>query len=318
MTEFKQQVEEEADLGRMAICDPDLDDDISSPPRVSIGLCVYNGEQYVRQAINSLLAQTYQEFELIICDNASTDSTRHICQEHAEKDSRIRYFCNPENIGGARNFNRAFELARGEYFMWAAHDDLFAPDFVARAVEVLDSDRSAVLAYSKARNMNSRGVVREECVFGCRPDSPDPCARFSELLRMRECYPVYGLIRKDCLRMTPLMSNYPMADKVLLVRLGLMGRFREIPEYLYFRRVHRGQSVRMYPSYHLHLTWFDPSRQGRIVFPRWRVCKEYFATAAVAKLTRRQKIKCFIAVISKFRWLGLFKDLAIAVGLLFH
>src|ERR1700737_2789384 len=92
-------------------------------PRVSIGLPVYNGERYLRFAIDSLLEQDYINFELIISDNASTDATQAICQEFADKDPRVRYYRNQTNLGASGNYDRVFELARGDLFKWAAHDD---------------------------------------------------------------------------------------------------------------------------------------------------------------------------------------------------
>ena len=99
-------------------------------PRVSIGLPVYNAERFLEQALDGILAQTYIDFELVICDNASTDGTQAICQRYAALDPRIKYHRNPQNIGVSRNFNRAFELSCGEYFKWCCHDDIPAPTFL--------------------------------------------------------------------------------------------------------------------------------------------------------------------------------------------
>src|SRR6478735_5395035 len=99
-------------------------------PKVSIGLAVYNGERYLDEAITSILSQTFTDFELVICDNDSSDSTPEICRRFAAADDRIRYYRNPVNIGGVRNENRTMFLARGEYFKLAAHDDRIAPEFL--------------------------------------------------------------------------------------------------------------------------------------------------------------------------------------------
>src|SRR5436190_12174806 len=93
-------------------------------PIVSIGLPVFNGERYLRQALDSLLGQDFQDFELIISDNASTDRTAEICRAYVAKDRRIRYYRNESNIGSAPNYRRVFELARGEFFKWCSHDDV--------------------------------------------------------------------------------------------------------------------------------------------------------------------------------------------------
>src|SRR4051794_3298661 len=101
-----------------------MDADIMPPPKLSIGLPVYNGENFLAHAVDSILAQDFRDFELIISDNASTDRTAEICRGYAESDPRVRYVRFETNQGGSRNFCYVFELARGEYFKWAAHDDV--------------------------------------------------------------------------------------------------------------------------------------------------------------------------------------------------
>src|SRR5713101_1415350 len=104
-----------------------------------------NAERHLTEAFDSLLAQEYQNLELIVSDNASTDATESICRAYAAHDKRIRYHRAGTNLGAVRNFNRVFELAQGEYFMWAAHDDLRAPGFVSCGVAALESHPDAVL-----------------------------------------------------------------------------------------------------------------------------------------------------------------------------
>jgi glycosyltransferase involved in cell wall biosynthesis len=94
-------------------------------PKVSIGMPVFNGEQYIHKALNSLIAQTFTDYELIISDNASTDSTELICREYAAKDNRVRYVRQDSNLGGPANFKFVLDEAVGEYFMWAASDDIW-------------------------------------------------------------------------------------------------------------------------------------------------------------------------------------------------
>src|SRR5215469_6919606 len=109
-----------------------------SNPKVSIGMPVYNGANYLRSSVPSLLAQDYEDFELLISDNASTDETESICRELAESDGRIRYFRNERNVGAAQNYNKVFRLASGTFFKWAAHDDECHPTMLRRCVEVLE------------------------------------------------------------------------------------------------------------------------------------------------------------------------------------
>ncbi|MDE2589575.1 MAG: glycosyltransferase family 2 protein, partial [Patescibacteria group bacterium] len=112
--------------------------------KVSIGLVVYNGEPFTRKKIDSLLSQTFSDFELIISDNASTDGTSDICKEYLKKDKRIRYFRQKENMGASWNYIFVLDQARGEYFTWAAVDDIMLPDFLKNNVAILESDKNIV------------------------------------------------------------------------------------------------------------------------------------------------------------------------------
>ncbi|MGE3539063.1 MAG: glycosyltransferase family 2 protein [Candidatus Tectimicrobiota bacterium] len=116
-------------------------------PLVSIGLPVYNGARCIRQALDSLLAQTYTHLELVICDNASTDDTGAICQAYAARDARVRYYRNPINVGLFNNFRLAVQRSTGEYFMWAAVDDRKPPTAVADCVRAVQNQPSAVMAH---------------------------------------------------------------------------------------------------------------------------------------------------------------------------
>ena len=150
----------------------------SIPPRVSVGMPVYNGQRYVKAALDSVLAQTFRDFELFISDNASTDATEEICREYAARDPRIRYSRNDENIGSARNGNRTIQLATGEYFKSAHHDDLCAPEFLARCIEVLEQHPAAVLCYPQSRVIDEHGNLMSDPEDGLDLRAPDPVESF--------------------------------------------------------------------------------------------------------------------------------------------
>lgn len=126
-------------------------------PLISIGMPVYNGEPFVKEALDSLLAQDYPNFELIISDNASTDRTHERCLDYANRDGRIRYYRNSENLGALANWNRVFALSRGKYFAWAAHDDVWEPTFVSTLVRLLDDNPDAVVAFSGFNSISEEG-----------------------------------------------------------------------------------------------------------------------------------------------------------------
>jgi glycosyltransferase involved in cell wall biosynthesis len=108
-----------------------------SKPLISAGLAVYNGEKYLSELLESVIAQTFSDFELIISDNASTDRTADICAQFAQQDSRVRYYRNSTNIGAHKNFNRAFSLGEGKYSIWMSHDDVFEPTHFEKCLGVL-------------------------------------------------------------------------------------------------------------------------------------------------------------------------------------
>lgn len=241
--------------------------------RVSVGIPVFNGENYLEEALQSILAQSYQDFELIISDNASTDRTEEICKSYAAQDERIRYYRSAENLGAAKNFNHVFELSRGEYFKWAAHDDLIAPDFLLKCVDVLDKDIGIVLCYSKATIIDEYGRCLETYERKIRTDSSKPRKRFFSNLLCRGWFHIFGLIRASALQMTPLMGNHAAGDSLLLTRLNFLGPFHEIPEYLLSLRKHPQQSMYLFgvyksliPDWRAYTFWFDPARR-RSSFP---------------------------------------------------
>lgn len=215
-----------------------------SQPRVSVGLPVYNGERYLPNALTRLLEQAFEDFELIVCDNASTDGTQEICRTFAKKDPRVRYFRNEKNIGLAANHNRAFELSRGQYFKWAAHDDDFPPEMLGRFVSVYEKAPSNVsVVYSLCEYIDEFGHVVGIDSDGVDKNEPWPHKRLAHLLQYVHMYnSPYGLMRSKMLRRTRLYGLYPMSDHVLLAELAMLGTFVEIPEPLLRIRRHPGRT----------------------------------------------------------------------------
>jgi glycosyltransferase involved in cell wall biosynthesis len=198
---------------------------MSRSARVGIGLPVYNGENYLCTAIESVLAQTFTDIALIISDNASTDGTREICLRYARADHRVQYHRSDVNRGLLWNFNQVFRLCTSEYFMWFSHDDALEPAYVERCVLILDADPTAVLSFSACRDIDGEGQtigVRRSTVA---MDSSDPIARFREGIRLEHlCESWCGLTRSDAIRRTPLFGSYADYDRVMIAELGLRGR----------------------------------------------------------------------------------------------
>jgi len=283
-------------------------------PRVSIGLPVCNGEPYLRETLESLLAQTFTDFELVVSDNASTDQTEQICRKYTAKDKRIRYFRNETNLGAAENHNRVFRLSRGEYFKWAAADDVCAPEFLARCVAALDRDRDAVLAHTKVIRIDKQG--KHLCTVAPIEEaaSGDPCVRFSRLIQTDHgCELVYGVIRHTVLRHTSLIGKYCDSDRVLLSHLALFGHFTLIPEALFLNRTSSKSSDTFHQGLvgHGWTFWLAPSAEGGRVFPRWREFIEYCRVIAQFPLAWQKRLRCYMAMIVWLRhhWKVLVWDL---------
>jgi glycosyltransferase involved in cell wall biosynthesis len=258
---------------------------------------VYNGERYLRGALDGILAQSYADFEVVITDNASTDGTAEIGRAYAARDPRIRYHRGEANVGAARNFNRAFELARGVYFKWAAHDDLVEPGYLEACVTALEADPGAVLCQAGVKHIDATGAFtgNEERTLR-RVSDPDPVVRFRELVLVHHgCFAIFGIFRSETLRQTPLIGGYLSSDRILLAELGLRGRFLLLPEYLFCSRNHPERSIRSLQTRE-RAVWFDVDNANRILLPKWRRLQEYQRAVARVALTPRQRRACWFTL----------------------
>ena len=260
---------------------------------MSIGLPVRNGEEFLAEALDSLLAQSFEHFELLICDNASSDETEEICRTYASRDRRVRYRRNARNVGMAENFNLAFRSSKSPYFKWAAHDDTCAVDFLARCVEALDRSKEVVLAYPRTSIIDGRSGKIEQYGEGLSWDSASPADRFRASLQNSKCFEIFGLIRRAALAKTPLFGSYAHTDGVLLARLALMGRFERVPEDLLHIRRHPGQSTHLWVDYRRYAVMIDPKLAGKMLFPGWRLQYEYLRSISMFPLSWSERVRCF-------------------------
>lgn len=245
-------------------------------PRVSIGLPVYNGERFLDEAVASILGQTFTDLELIISDNASTDSTEEHCRDYQARDSRVRYFRSEQNRGSAWNHNRVLEFARGEYFKFANHDDVCHPDLIRRCVEALDARPEVVLCHALVADIDSSGRVIHEHTYDFDTASPRPSARFNELLLKQGGHDLYGLMRTRAARLTPSLGSYHQyAERVKVCSLALHGSFFQLPEVLFYHREHQTSNRRAFPSTRAIAPILDPRRGNRLLHPQARLHAEY-------------------------------------------
>lgn len=286
-------------------------------PLVTLGLPVYNGENYLRQALESLLSQTFTDWELILSDNGSTDGTEAICREFAARDARVRYYRESVNRGATWNFNRVFHLSRSPLFRWAAHDDVCSPQLLERCVAALRSRPDAVLAYPRTRIIGPRNEHLEDYPIRLRTDSPDPAVRFHDCICVdHACFAIFGLMRADWLRRTPLLGSFVGADRNLLAELSLLGPFTEIPEILFHRRDHPGTSTRQFPSAKDRAAWFGGDAHTPLS-PTLRRAWGYWESLNRVPLAPRDRLAC-LGVLGK--WAGarmrhwLISRIALAAG----
>src|SRR5215510_10149310 len=253
-------------------------------PRVTIGLPVYNGERFLEQTLDSLLVQSYADFELIISDNASTDRTEEICRVYALK------------------YNHLFALSTGEYFKWATADDVCQPNYLARCVDVLDSDPSIVLAFPKTRFIDETGELLETTDSDWHLQSEAAHERLRFVLYAGGWVnSILGLIRSNALSKTRLLASYAGGDYSLLGELSLLGKFYEIPDYLFLRRIHPEAS-----SQHTeNLRWFAEfcrGQKGSISLPSWSRYLDHFTTITGSRLSARQKMSLIFSLTRIIWW----------------
>lgn len=262
----------------------------------------YNVERYVGQAIESHLAQTFGDFELVITDNQSTDGTEAICRKYAALDRRVRYVRNGINLGGPGNFRRAFSLCRGRYHKWSTSDDWWAPTFLERAVEILDGDPETVLAYPKTVMVDDAGneTRRFDDALHLRDDRPS--ARFIQLYQtITLCQAHLGLIRREAMARTDLIGRELASDIRFLAELSLYGKFCVIPEYLFFRRFHQDSSSWDRSSMDRQVAYYAPKRSG-FRFHMWRRYGRLLAGVGRAPIPAREKWRVWRYLGRMIRW----------------
>jgi glycosyltransferase involved in cell wall biosynthesis len=266
------------------------------PPLVSVGVPVYNGDLYIARALDSLLAQDFTDFEIVICDNASQDSTPEICAAYADRDPRIRFHRNPKNLGLVGNFNRTFELSRGKYFKWAAHDDWHAPESLRLAVNALEADPSAALCATGVSVVDEHGTEFDRWIPDVDLQTPEPHERLHLLLwTLGETHPMYGLLRASALRQTHLMRSYLGSDRTLLAEMSLLGPIVQIPEILHFYTISATARTNYRPS-----ITYDPANRNRLPLRTWRLIYEHLRVVERSALKTRHKLFLAGSILGRF------------------
>jgi len=269
---------------------------MTSNPRVIIGIPVYNGENYLREAVESVLTQTFTDFQLVISDNASTDATPDICYQYAKRDNRVIHVRQGENIGAAPNHNYLF-MNYGKdapYFKWQAHDDTIEPDYLKRCVELLDADTNSSLAIAHCRAViiNEHGTRVSTCDHEVRLSGKSPSDRFWRLLWAGYFTEVFGLMRSSMVRGTKLQGSFAGADRNFVAEMILQGDVGYVEDYLFARRDHPDCYCRLKDTETKHL-WFDSkAKKEMLKYLGLHKSKVYLSAIATLPIPTRERFRC--------------------------
>ena len=261
---------------------------------------MYNGDRYLREALESLLAQDYGDFELIISDNASTDDTAKICKEFASKDKRVCYFRNGSKVEVFDNFRLVLDRARGRYFMWAAADDSWLPMFVSTLAAELDSDAEAAVAMCATKRIREDGTLVDyvrltDMLSGGRKRHFALAMALASGKPHHLCF--YGLFRTEFIRRAFIrIPMVVLGDRLFVCELALAARFRYVDQVLYIRRGHDQAIPDRYKGEELGRIWTDRLGYVKLVLS----VGPYLACSPIIPWRR----KLFIpAVLLRFAWM---------------
>lgn len=243
----------------------------SIQPLVSIGMPVYNGENYINEAIESILNQTYKNIELIISDNASTDRTKEIVSEFIKTDQRITFHQFEKNYGAAKNFNKTFYISKGKYFKWAAHDDLINQNYIEKCVQILEQNEQVGLCHSYNAQIDSKNnkldVLHYDQICFATGSNFKNYLKFLYNFKFGQddADIVNGIFRSNILSETKLIAPYNSADMILVAEIIIRSKIYIIKEALCSKRIHEKRSVSANTSNQDIALWFDTSNSKKTI-----------------------------------------------------
>lgn len=289
---------------------------MTTSPRLSIGVPVYNGADYIAEAIRSHLEQDFADFELVVSDNCSDDGTADIVNEFANADSRVTYSRNDENVGGPANFNRLFRVTTGELFTWAAADDRIEPGYLSKVIAMMDADPDVVIGHSDALLIDPKSEPMLEMDQGFlggdgymeaikltpptgddRFHSPHPHQRIDAVINNnhRNFY-IFGIMRRDVMMQTRLHGAFYGGDRTLLVEMAMRGTFRKVQEPLFGSRSHGSNASRSGMD-------FEQLKQhgAKDLSFASQVMKGYVNGVRSAGVSKSDELKCLGIIAKKFK-----------------
>lgn len=282
-----------------------------SMPLVSIGVPVYNGDDLLAAAMDSLLGQSLGDFELIVSDNASSDGTETTCRDYARRDARVRYVRQPRNLGAPANWNAVARLARGRYFKWAAASDLCHRDMLARCVAELERNASAVLCYARTQFIDGAGVHVGGPAGDFAVVEASPSQRFARVCQHLQLNNAQnGVIRREALMRTQLDRLYPHGDRVLMAELALQGTFVLLDDVLLYRRADAQHFSGRRNATALN-RMFRPGRSDPFIAPNARRHFDFIFSALRAPVGVGERLRAAGAAVKGLYWdrRGLLEDI---------
>jgi len=270
-------------------------------PLVSIGVPLYNEEKFLRIALDSLLAQTYNNIEIIICDNASTDKTKSITIDYVEKNKNIQLYQETENQGALNNFIKVLTLSKGKYFMWASGHDTWSPTLVANSVHQLEQHNNAAIAFGTTTWINENNVASARESGWTDTRGMHKIERFLTTI-IGNIHPILGVMRRDYLIKAPFIYTAG-TDLIILAYLSLKGDFIHTTESICYRREldirkKESQKDRMnrYKNneFKLSLGFFNK------IFPLFRLPIELFSIILKSNLSIFEKFYTLFACLPVF------------------
>ncbi len=270
---------------------------------LTIGMPVFNGAPWLHRTATALLHQTFEQFVLVICDNASTDDTREICEGLAKADRRVSYIRNPEDIGVFGNYDRVFSYANTKYFKWASVNDFCAPEFVEECVQALDRHSDAVLVYPRTVIFQDDPETGELYDADLNLAEACPVERFRRLLNEIRLNNMFnGVIRTDILKKTSLNKPYQGSDIGLLAELALRGKMLRLAEPLFYRHV-TPDTLSAMKSRKEQQEFFASVGRDVMSTPTWDLYMSCFRAVMKAPISVRQRTRCTF-FLSQLCWWG--------------
>ena len=268
------------------------DTDTQAKPVLSFGIPVRNGARFIGRLLESLKAQDFEDFEVVVCDNRSTDETRDIVQGFASSDPRFKYFLNETDVGQIENFNLVFERSSGRYFRWIGSDDWLEPSYARRCVEAFEANPDAVGVTTLWKYIDDEGQEEFIEYSGRRVDSKYVLPRMSRMLLGLQATlgmdPIYSALRSDVLKNSGMLPIGLWTDRVLALRLAIMGPFVHVHECLAYRRNSREPEKVLVARYHPSLKEAEQATDVR-VGRRWTMYRDLAKAVRDARLGRAQR-----------------------------